>query len=283
MVAFPFRHHRTCLALTEALRRVAAEGKGPGKQRAVAKGHILWGPSDTPDRMYVVDRGRMKIQAVDERGHELLLQVVNAGEPFGELCFCAPDQGQRGSTAIAVRDVVVTEWRYQDVLTHVRKHEDLLHALLVALCLRLTESQLRIEALGYRESCRTTMPPVEVCAEIRRIFCTLHKGSEPSKIATSIRVTATTSRASLSPVASATTLHPECGARSAVIDSRTSRWRPASNSRRVGMSSLQAYSPTCTQLVRTRTWQTVATQPVLRVTTREQDGHAPCHQQNLTG
>lgn len=153
MSGFLWRDHRSCLILSQlSLDLVAEDRKRVGKRRSVLKGEQLWRPSDTPDRMYVLERGRMNVITTDDGGRELLLQVVTAGETFGELCFCAEDGGIRNSTAMATAAAEVTEIRFQALLEHLQTRVDLLQVLITAFCARLNDCEVRTVALSYRDA-----------------------------------------------------------------------------------------------------------------------------------
>jgi len=148
-----FRDHRGCLTLWQAILDLEAkDGKRLGKRRRLEGGAAIWGPSDISDRTYALERGRVNIIALDERGRELLVQIVTAGESFGELCFCAEDGGIRNSTAVAVADSVVVEASYAAIIQYLQTRGDLLRAVVTTFCARLTDCELRGEALSHKEA-----------------------------------------------------------------------------------------------------------------------------------
>jgi len=153
MTGFPLRDHRSCLMLSQLVLDLIEHDKAAlGKLRRLRKGAALWGPTDKPDRMYVLTSGRLQITTTDDSGRELLLQTVVAGEPFGELCFCAEDGGMRRSMAAAMDHSEVTEIAYTSLLRYLHARPDLLDAVVMTFCSRLHECQLRTEALGHRDA-----------------------------------------------------------------------------------------------------------------------------------
>ncbi len=58
----------------------------------------------------------MATKALDAHGREVLIRVIETGEPFGELCMCAEQGGLRGTTATAVIDCDIVEITAADFL-----------------------------------------------------------------------------------------------------------------------------------------------------------------------
>lgn len=148
MADFSVRDHRSCLLLWQTLLDMLADGgKRVGKRLRVRRGAALWRPSDPKDRMYALVRGRVNIVTTGPNGREVLVQVVMAGEPFGELCFCVEDGPVRDSTALAVVDSEVVETPYAATMKYLQARGDLLDAVLTSFCRRLSDCELRAEAL----------------------------------------------------------------------------------------------------------------------------------------
>lgn len=81
----------------------------------------------------------------------MVLGVVEAGEPFGELCFCAPKKHfLRGNYARATLKSEVLEIKLDDFLSFLQTSRDLLQAFTFTFCCRLTDCQRRVEFLAYR-------------------------------------------------------------------------------------------------------------------------------------
>jgi len=81
----------------------------------------------------------------------LVLGVVEAGEPFGELCFCAPKKHfLRGTYARATVKSEVLEIKLDAFLSFLQTSRDLLQAFTFTFCCRLSDCQRRVEFLAYR-------------------------------------------------------------------------------------------------------------------------------------
>lgn len=153
MADLPFRDHRSCLVLWQTLLDMLADGgTAVGTRVRVPRGAALWLPGDLKERMYALVRGRVNIVTTDPSGREVVVQVVGAGEPFGELCFCVEDGPLRNNTALAVVDSEVVETPYAAVLAHLQARGDLLDTILASFCRRLSDCELRSEALTHRRA-----------------------------------------------------------------------------------------------------------------------------------
>ena len=50
---------------------------------------FVWLPADAADRIYFLQQGKIAITASDVEGREFIMRVIEAGDVFGELCFCS--------------------------------------------------------------------------------------------------------------------------------------------------------------------------------------------------
>jgi CRP/FNR family transcriptional regulator, cyclic AMP receptor protein len=122
---------------------------GIAVQRVFPKGAPLFVENMLADSLLIVADGSVRLSARSERGEDVALGEVGAGEPLGELALV--QQGQRACTATALTDVTAVEIRSVDfqalaaqkpqacvkllmgVVTHygqkVRESRDLLRAL----------------------------------------------------------------------------------------------------------------------------------------------------------
>lgn len=73
-----------------------------GDLRSYPRGEILIQEGEQSDALYILIAGRVKIFTRDERGRELIYNVLSAGEYFGEMFL---DGGSRSASAKAVTAV----------------------------------------------------------------------------------------------------------------------------------------------------------------------------------
>ena len=73
----------------------------------IPKGGVLFREGDPGDRLYVLERGKIKLGTASTDGRDALLAIVGPGEMIGELSLFDP--GPRAATATALTDVVARE------------------------------------------------------------------------------------------------------------------------------------------------------------------------------
>jgi CRP/FNR family cyclic AMP-dependent transcriptional regulator len=120
--------------------------------RQYRKGASIWQPDDPADSIYFLKRGQVAVMTSDQEGREMILRVIDEGEPFGELCFCAEQGSKRQTTARAVTDTDVVEIKFNDFLEYLHNDNEALTALLFTLCVRLTDAYQRAEILALRNA-----------------------------------------------------------------------------------------------------------------------------------
>jgi len=77
--------------------------RGVGKYR---KGQIVFSQGDPADAVYYVQKGKVKLTVVSDRGKEAVIAILGAEEFFGEGCLAG--QTQRIATVVAMVDSVIT-------------------------------------------------------------------------------------------------------------------------------------------------------------------------------
>ena len=121
-----------------------------GRVRKFRKDVDIWQPTDASDRIYFLQRGKVEICSGDPQARDILLQTVTAGEPFGELCFCAETGGVRNTVARTVQPVTAVEIEYHAFLKYVRASDQVLSELIMTVCQRLSDCETRTEMLAQR-------------------------------------------------------------------------------------------------------------------------------------
>ncbi len=122
-----------------------------GKLRRYRKNGDVWKPDDRSNSIFFLQSGQVAIVSSDRDGREVVFGVIEAGEPFGELCFCAPKKHFfRGTYARAVAPSEVLEIKLNDFMNYLQENRDALQAFTFTFCCRLTDCQSRLEFLAYR-------------------------------------------------------------------------------------------------------------------------------------
>lgn len=145
-----FTSHRDCQALTGLVVEHLPRDRSLGRVRRYRKGVDVWQPDDRADSVFFLRRGQVAVMVGDARGIEVIVRVVGAGEPFGELCFCSARGDVRGTSARAIVESEAVEIKLKDFLGYLQDNRDALTALVFTMCERLTEAERRIEVLAHR-------------------------------------------------------------------------------------------------------------------------------------
>ena len=145
----PFSAHRDCQTLTGFVLDGLPRDRPPGRARQYRKGEEVWLPGDKADRIYFLQRGRVAVIRGDVEGREIMLRVTEAGEPFGELCFCSEKGGVRHTTARTVAESEAIEVRLDDFTNYLQQDHEVLEALIFTFCMRLSDAEERVEVLSH--------------------------------------------------------------------------------------------------------------------------------------
>ena len=146
---FPPNQHQDCETLTELTIEHLPHDGSLGRTLKYHKEEYIWQQDDRQDKIYFLRQGEITIFLSDPDGREVILQRVDAGKPFGELCFCGKFD-RRGSIARAVilsETVAVT---LGDFMDYMQVNREVLAALVWTYCVRLADSQRRVEILANR-------------------------------------------------------------------------------------------------------------------------------------
>lgn len=146
----PLPRHSGCQTLTGLTLEHLPGLRAGRRARHYRKGAIIWSVDDSADRIYFLERGDVAVRITDVEGRELTVRVIEAGQPFGELCFCAEQNGRRRTSAIALHDSDAAEITHADFLNYLQTSREALTALVITFCLRLSDAEARLGVLAQR-------------------------------------------------------------------------------------------------------------------------------------
>lgn len=112
-------------------------------ERLVKRNQAIFHKGDEGSYMVAVLSGRMRISATSSEGREVTLNMIDAGEVFGELALL--DGKPRSADAIAAEDSHLMLVERRHFMPHVNKNQDLSLRLIEVLCERLRATS---ETLG---------------------------------------------------------------------------------------------------------------------------------------
>ena len=145
-----FINHLSCNTLTGlSLEHLPKDGS-LGRTRRYRKGIDIWRPDDRANRIHFLNRGQVVVMSGDSEGNEVIMQVIEKGHPFGELCFCSQEKGLRHTIGRAVIESEVIEIKLRDFMNYLQKNTDALMDFTYTLCERLSEMKLRVGVLAHR-------------------------------------------------------------------------------------------------------------------------------------
>ncbi len=142
--------HRTCQTLTGITLQHMPDVGALGRLQHYGSSSDIWRPEDESDRVFFVKRGHVTVLFADAQGHEIVLRQVEADQPLGELCFCAPEHRLRETFARAQVESDVVVIKHSDFVNYLQSNSAALQALLFTFCTRLGEAERRAEILAYR-------------------------------------------------------------------------------------------------------------------------------------
>ena len=145
-----FSNHLPCLTLTGLALEHLPEDGSLGRTKRYRKGEEIWRPDDRADRIYFLRRGQAVVMTGDSKGNEVIMQVIEKGEPFGELCFCSQEKGLRHTTGRAVVESEVLEIKLREFMSYLQKNTEALMNFVFTFCVRLSEMKLRVGVLAHR-------------------------------------------------------------------------------------------------------------------------------------
>jgi CRP-like cAMP-binding protein len=145
-----FTNHLPCHELTSFTLERLPKDSTLGRIKRFRKGADIWRPDDRADRIYFLRGGQVVAMTGDSEGGEVIMQVIEKGEPFGEFCFCSQEKGLRHTTGRAVVESEVLEVKYRDFVSYLQQNMDALLDFTFTLCERLSEMKLRVGVLAHR-------------------------------------------------------------------------------------------------------------------------------------
>ena len=111
-------------------------------------GREIYAKGSLGDSMMAVLRGRVKMSSVSAEGKEIVLNIMNAGEIFGEIALI--DRGERSADAVAMTECEILVLHRRDFIPILEKHADICILLLQILCQRLRQTSEQVEDVLFR-------------------------------------------------------------------------------------------------------------------------------------
>lgn len=114
-----------------------------------AKGTVLFRKGDPGTSMLLLLSGRVKVCTHSEDGRELVLNLFNPGELFGEIAFL--DQSERTADAVALDDCELLVLERRDFTPFLQSHPEACLRLMAVLCRRVRQTSQFLEEVLFEE------------------------------------------------------------------------------------------------------------------------------------
>ncbi len=111
-------------------------------------GEEIYAKGSPGDSMMAVLRGRVKMSSVSLEGKEIVLNIMNPGEIFGEIALI--DGEERSADAVAMTDCELLVLHRRDFMPILVKRADICLILLKVLCQRLRQTSEQVEDVLFR-------------------------------------------------------------------------------------------------------------------------------------
>jgi CRP/FNR family transcriptional regulator, cyclic AMP receptor protein len=111
-------------------------------------GQEIFAKGSPGQSLLAVLRGRVRISSISLAGKEIVLNIIKAGEIFGEIAML--DGGGRSGDATAITDCELLVLNRRDFLPFLEHHADICLMLIRILCQRLRQTSEQVEDLLFR-------------------------------------------------------------------------------------------------------------------------------------
>jgi CRP/FNR family transcriptional regulator, cyclic AMP receptor protein len=111
-------------------------------------GEEIYAKGSPGQSMMAVLRGTAKMTSVSSEGKEIVLNIMQPGEIFGEIALL--DGGERSADAVAMTDCEILVIHRRDFMPILEKRADICLILLRILCQRLRQTSEQVEDVLFR-------------------------------------------------------------------------------------------------------------------------------------
>jgi CRP/FNR family transcriptional regulator, cyclic AMP receptor protein len=116
-------------------------------RRSVPRGATIFAKGDPGSALIALLWGSVKISVSTNGGHEALLNIINAGQAFGEIALL--DGQPRTADAVAMTDCELMVIDRRDFIPVLRREPDVALKLIETLCARIRRTSEQVEDVMY--------------------------------------------------------------------------------------------------------------------------------------
>lgn len=117
-----------------------------GDVRQVARGEILIQEGDQSESLFILLTGQLKVYAQDDRGREVIYNILDAGDMLGEMFL---DGGPRSASVRAITPAECIEVRGGGIREFMRQYPEFSDTLVVKLIERLRHATSQVRSLAF--------------------------------------------------------------------------------------------------------------------------------------
>ncbi|MFC4251660.1 cyclic nucleotide-binding domain-containing protein [Sinimarinibacterium flocculans] len=117
-------------------------------KRSLPPKHTVLHAGDRPQSIYLILEGSVSVMLEDGDGREMVLDYLNPGEFFGEICLF-PEQEVRSAMVRTRGPTLVAELDYEAFRRFVAEHPDCMFEIAGQLARRLRETGQRVANLAF--------------------------------------------------------------------------------------------------------------------------------------
>lgn len=115
-------------------------------RESFSRGRVVFAAGEPSDSLYVILKGRVKIQMADAEGKEVILAVLGPGEFFGEMSLI--DDQARSATVVTLDSCEFLTVRKDDFRRCLSENSEMAALIMRGLVKRLREADRKIESLA---------------------------------------------------------------------------------------------------------------------------------------
>ncbi len=153
------------------------------KSRKVARGATIFTKGDPGTGLMGVVSGSVKISVASAEGRDIVLNIIHAGEVFGEIALL--DGLPRTADAIAMTDCELAVIERRDFVEFLRSHPDITLKFIEILCGRLRRTSEQVQDLTFLDlparlakALLRLTAEIELSARTRRVTITQEEISQ---------------------------------------------------------------------------------------------------------
>ncbi len=118
--------------------------------RPFKKGESIYMPDDFADKVYFVQKGRVKIGNFSDQGKEITKIILGEGEIFGELGLIGEERHRE--FAIAMEDTNLCVMTVEEMKGMMKQHSGLSLFFMKMMGMRVLEMEQRLESMVFKDS-----------------------------------------------------------------------------------------------------------------------------------